>query len=196
MRTCTKCKITKELSAFYKSKDSKDGVRSVCKECSSGIDKVRNRKYYSEHKEERANYTRAHRGSTPRRKLSEEERKSAALTGSRNWRKNHKEEKAISNRTYQTQHPEIMREIKRRRRARIKGQLGFVFPGMEKLLLLIQEENCYYCGENLNGNYHMDHKIPLYRGGLHAWENVCLACPSCNLKKNTKTDLEFLSKIS
>ncbi len=32
-KTCTKCKITKELELFHKNKRKKDGRRSACKEC-------------------------------------------------------------------------------------------------------------------------------------------------------------------
>ena len=33
MKSCSKCKIEKDLSDFYKKKSSKDGYRSECKEC-------------------------------------------------------------------------------------------------------------------------------------------------------------------
>jgi len=37
MKTCTKCKINKELSLFGKHKCMKDGLRSSCKECENKI---------------------------------------------------------------------------------------------------------------------------------------------------------------
>lgn len=45
-----------------------------------------------------------------------------------------------------------------------------------------------------NGRYvkgHIEHKIPLSRGGLHAIENLDISCQSCNCSKNTKTVEEF-----
>ena len=33
MKTCTKCKIEKEFSEFYKDKTKKDGYNSGCKSC-------------------------------------------------------------------------------------------------------------------------------------------------------------------
>jgi len=33
MKTCSKCRITKDLNDFYKTKHSKDGLRSQCKIC-------------------------------------------------------------------------------------------------------------------------------------------------------------------
>ena len=35
------------------------------------------------------------------------------------------------------------------------------------------------------------HKIPLSRGGLNIYENLTIACRSCNCKKNNKTDKEY-----
>ena len=32
-KVCTKCKAGKELSEFYKAKESKDGLRGTCKAC-------------------------------------------------------------------------------------------------------------------------------------------------------------------
>ena len=35
MKTCTKCKINKDLSEYYKSKSKKDGLQYVCKMCNN-----------------------------------------------------------------------------------------------------------------------------------------------------------------
>jgi len=42
MKKCTKCKITKELSEFYKSSNRKDGTQSYCKKCTA----LRNEEYF------------------------------------------------------------------------------------------------------------------------------------------------------
>ena len=63
-KQCTKCKITKHIDFFYKSKNKKDGVQSNCKECANkatnkwrnGIGKERYQSYskspesYEKHK--------------------------------------------------------------------------------------------------------------------------------------------------
>jgi 5-methylcytosine-specific restriction endonuclease McrA len=53
-----------------------------------------------------------------------------------------------------------------------------------------QQGLCYYCNVSIPP-YHIEHKIPLSRGGSDYKENICLACPTCNLRKSSKTDLEF-----
>lgn len=32
----------------------------------------------------------------------------------------------------------------------------------------------------------LEHKIPLYKGGKHSWDNVEILCRSCNSKRNDK----------
>ena len=36
--------------------------------------------------------------------------------------------------------------------------------------------------------FEVDHIIPRVKGGVTALENLCLACPTCNRHKATKTD--------
>ena len=45
---------------------------------------------------------------------------------------------------------------------------------------------CQYCSLQSN-HLTIDHVIPRHRGGVHTWENVVSACPSCNLRKGSKT---------
>ena len=49
---------------------------------------------------------------------------------------------------------------------------------------------CAYCGGNQDG-IHMDHVIPLSRGGRHAIGNVLPACQGCNLSKGAKLVAEW-----
>ena len=50
--------------------------------------------------------------------------------------------------------------------------------------------SCAYCGGN-QGGIHMDHVIPLSRGGRHAIGNVLPACQACNLSKGAKLVAEW-----
>lgn len=42
---------------------------------------------------------------------------------------------------------------------------------------------CFWCGTYLPKGGHADHIIPIAKGGSHTSDNVCAACPTCNLKK-------------
>lgn len=55
-----------------------------------------------------------------------------------------------------------------------------------------QDARCAYCGEILSGEYHIDHKTPVSRGGTNDLENLHLTCPRCNMKKGAMTHDEFL----
>lgn len=47
------------------------------------------------------------------------------------------------------------------------------------------------CGASLAASYHVDHIIPLAKGGTHEPSNVQLMCPSCNCSKGSKLPSEF-----
>ena len=50
--------------------------------------------------------------------------------------------------------------------------------------LKMQKGKCWWCGKKLKGKYHVDHRIPLSRGGDNSARNICISCPSCNTSKN------------
>lgn len=86
------------------------------------------------------------------------------------------------------------RMLSDRRRLLTVGLGSFESFTVEDVLSILTEQNyvCFYCERVLFDNYHIDHKIPLSRGGTSNKENLCAACPSCNLKKKDKTAEEFL----
>ncbi len=51
---------------------------------------------------------------------------------------------------------------------------------------------CVYCRRVTDGTLHMDHVIPLARGGDHTWENTATTCASCNTSKRNMFLLEWV----
>lgn len=51
---------------------------------------------------------------------------------------------------------------------------------------------CAYCGTT-DGPFHLDHVLPITRGGLDEPGNLTLACRSCNTSKGDKTLLEWVA---
>jgi 5-methylcytosine-specific restriction endonuclease McrA len=95
---------------------------------------------------------------------------------------------------YQKENPEKCRGISHRRRARkLKATIEiFDERAWFNEMRLNQLGQCFYCAKTLI-TLHIDHMIPLSRGGGHSKDNLCLACPSCNRTKSNKTVEEFLS---
>jgi len=81
----------------------------------------------------------------------------------------------------------------RLRRARIRGAVG-AFSGEDiKKILTAQGGKCVYCGVSVLEDRHIDHIIPLSRGGSNWPTNLQVLCPHCNLSKNAKTHEEFMA---
>lgn len=51
---------------------------------------------------------------------------------------------------------------------------------------------CAYCDRSLAyGEIHIDHIIPLSKGGTNDFENLALSCKPCNLHKGARTPEEW-----
>lgn len=57
---------------------------------------------------------------------------------------------------------------------------------LRKKVTLRAENRCEYCGVAQEGQealFHVDHVLPVSRGGPTEWDNLALACVSCSLRK-------------
>lgn len=95
-----------------------------------------------------------------------------------------------------TEHAKLIHRIgSQARRARIRSAGGsFSKRDIEKLYHL-QRERCWYCERKLHGNYHIEHRIPLVRGGSNDLSNIVLACPECNMSKHDKMPHEWSDRL-
>ena len=51
-----------------------------------------------------------------------------------------------------------------------------------------------WCDEKLSDGYHLDHIMPLAKGGTHEPNNVQLLCAHCNYSKNAKHPDDWLKQ--
>ncbi len=79
--------------------------------------------------------------------------------------------------------------IQAARRAKTKNKFDAVF--LQKLCEL-QKWKCACCGVSIRQKRHLDHIVPLSKGGLHHKLNVQFLCPPCNMKKHSKDPLDFM----
>jgi 5-methylcytosine-specific restriction endonuclease McrA len=73
---------------------------------------------------------------------------------------------------------------------------GSIRPGELKELLAAQGCICYYCAASLldeagKPRYHADHYLALADQGRNDLDNMVLACPPCNLEKNSMSPARF-----
>lgn len=79
----------------------------------------------------------------------------------------------------------------RNRRARIKGNGGEHSADDIAKIFEGQRGRCWWCSKQLGKNYHVDHRIPIARGGSNGPENLVISCPRCNQSKGTRMPWEM-----
>ena len=84
---------------------------------------------------------------------------------------------------------EAVRVIARRkaqnRRAR---KLDQFIEDVDPMVVYARDEGlCGICGTTIYGDFHVDHVIPLSKGGEHSYANTQAAHPECNLRKAART---------
>lgn len=165
---CPKCNITKSINEFYKSKQTKDGLKGWCKECC----KVSNR-------------AREHKYNETRRRYRVENREEYRAN-KRKYYANNKDKVLESNKAW-WQTPKG-RFTSYRRSAKERG-LKFNLS-MEQFMVYWQKP-CYYCNDpidtigldriNSNLNYEINNILP--------------CCTVCNKMKLDSTQSDFFDKI-
>lgn len=57
------------------------------------------------------------------------------------------------------------------------------------------EPVCYWCGADCRSGFEVDHYVALSKGGTHTADNLVVACPDCNRRKNARDPLEFANTV-
>lgn len=94
---------------------------------------------------------------------------------------------------YRAANPEKARIHNRNRRARKLNAGGELSPGLSAKLFTLQRGKCACgCEQPLDGSCHMDHRMPLARGGSNTDDNMQLLRAVCNLQKGAKHPVDFM----
>jgi 5-methylcytosine-specific restriction endonuclease McrA len=166
MKICSKCKVEKPVTEFHKKSGTKDGLQLVCKNCVSQYDLF----YRLVNKEKESTRYRL--------------RYAADSENKKNLQK-----------AYYKENPEKYAAHNRSRRARKKNAEGNHTIDDIRLIFYNQRGFCANCKAKLlktgKQKYHVDHIIPLSRGGSDWPINLQCLCQSCNLRKSAKDPFEW-----
>jgi 5-methylcytosine-specific restriction endonuclease McrA len=87
---------------------------------------------------------------------------------------------------WRASNPERSAEQNQKSRAR-RAQAPVVGDVSRAAIFARDHGRCYLCGQSVEpDNFHLDHLVPLAKGGEHAAFNLMVAHPRCNWKKHTK----------
>ena len=202
MKTCHRCKISKDLLDFSKKSASKDGYYHTCKSCKALVDKDyrnRNKEYL---KEKSINYRENNKeiiSIKKRNKYHSASAEEVKLRAAKKREYNQNSPDAVKQR--KREHDKnyfasprgrevLLHSIRKRKAQKVSSTDNTVTYLALKELMEAQNYCCKYCATDLRtlkkSDVHLDHVYPLSKGGIHSITNVVWSCAPCNQKKTNK----------
>lgn len=106
---------------------------------------------------------------------------------------------AVRGKRYVKNHPEVPRRATLKYRARkMAATVGDtnLITAWEAKWKSKKTVACYWCRKRVKtSQVHVDHVVPLSKGGEHSVENLCVSCAKCNLTKQAKLPEEFAKTL-
>ena len=124
-----------------------------------------------------------------------EHKRKLYLERKKNWSEEYKEKCRERNRLWIKNNPLYVKTRNHNRKLKMRGLTI-------KMVQMVYEDNikkygtltCYLCEKPINfGKDHLEHRIPLSRGGDNNLNNLAISCNICNQHKYNKTEEEYLA---
>jgi 5-methylcytosine-specific restriction endonuclease McrA len=200
------------LEFFYPSKQSNDGLFCYCRKCAYAYKKKWRADNPDKFKAEMQNW---HDANVEYERQYRSDRKDKIAENVRNWRVSHPYEYSLQGKRYRSKHPDIVkirvgnwrrqhpdsvRAHGNKRRALKRGNGGSYTAADVALQIRGQTDKrgqlrCWWGGEVIMGGYHIDHVIPLDKGGRNDAANIVISCPKHNMEKSNKLPGEFNGRL-
>lgn len=160
----------------------------MCKVCQ----RIRNRELYQANREKRLAKRRAYYLANRERcieamRVYDQEHREEKLARLKAYREAHREEAAARTRAWMKANPEKARAYKQRRRAR---KMAVPNEPIDPQRVYFRDHGlCGICGLKVQADdWHLDHIIPLSKGGPHVYDNVQVSHPFCNMSKRDRIE--------
>lgn len=196
MKVCTKCNIEKTKDGFRKHKGKKDGLSSQCKSCVS-----RNDREYRDNNQEKIAAGKQQYTANNQVKITTYQQQYTAnnqekiATYNRQYYANNQEKIVDCSRQYRVNNTDKIAAYSRNSRARKRNAYGSHTVAEIRAIFDSQLGLCANCKAKLfkSGKYkfHVDHIVPLVKGGSNDRYNLQCLCPTCNLRKNAKDPFDW-----
>ena len=155
-------------------------------------------RFHECHPEQQSRYSAESRKNYPERakkhaRNTYEKHKAKRLEHNREYRAANRAQLNSQKKEYVAKNPELIRVIKQKYRARRRGAEGQHSAADIQKIFKVQKGRCACCRIKFKrSNFHIDHIVPLVRGGSNWPSNIQLLCAVCNIKKGPKDSAEFM----
>lgn len=176
--------------AYYKAhKEELKTRRAAYYKAHREEERARHAAYRATHKEEikarNATYYRAHREELKARQIAynnAHKEKMNAIAAA--WHAKHRDKRAAYNAARRALLANALASMSATEKAKI-DEIYYKAANAPKV-------RCYLCGKLIpKGHRHVDHIVPLSKGGKHVPSNLAIICDKCNLHKATKLPQEI-----
>ena len=206
MRVCKSCHVDKSFD-FYSIKKKKSGAvtyQTSCKACRAeaqrsarmsnrdairAADRKRREKRTAEQKARQAAYLAEWRKNNPE-KIALYRPKKTIRSYSKQYYEKHKDKIKQKTRAYKKNNLDKCREWRHNREKKMLREI--LSTGIIDKLYKLQKGKCTCCGIKLGDKYHLDHIIPVSKGGTNTDDNVQLLKDTCNMSKSARDPIEYM----